>query len=69
MWTIWCVISSGERVAHKLVAVLHQLGDDLALLDPEAIHGFSILCQLAHGPWALEDDKQRVFDTIAAAAK
>ena len=60
--------SSGERVAHRLADALHKIGDDMALLDPEAIHGFHLLCQLASGPWALDADKERIFDTIAAAA-
>ena len=61
--------SSGERVAHKLAKALHQIGDDMALLDEDAIKGFYLLCLLAHGPWATEDSKSRVFQTIAQTAR
>jgi hypothetical protein len=60
--------SSGERVAHRLAKALHEIGDDLALLDADALDGFHTLCQLASGPWSTDDQKQRIFATIARCA-
>jgi hypothetical protein len=60
--------SSGERVANKLAKALHAIGDDMALLDDEAITGFHLLCQLTSGPWSTDADKERVFEMLAHAA-
>lgn len=61
--------SSGERTANKLAKTLNSLGDDMALLDADAILGFYHLCMLAHGPWATDEGKSHVFQIIAQAAR
>jgi hypothetical protein len=60
--------SSGERVAHRIAQALHDIGDDIALLDYDALDGFLTLCQLASGPWSTDEQKQRIFATIARCA-
>ncbi len=60
--------SSGERVANKLAKALQAIGDDMVLLDDDAITGFHLLCQLTGGPWATDADKARVFEMLAHAA-
>lgn len=59
--------SSGERVANKLAKAVKSIGDDMALLDLEAIEGFYVLCRLAHGPWGTDADKERIFEMLAKA--
>lgn len=60
--------SSGERTAHRLAAALHTIGDDMMLLDDDAVQGFCRLAQLAAGPFHTDDAKAIVFDTITKAA-
>lgn len=60
--------SSGERIAHRLAAALHTIGDNIMLLDDDAVQGFCLLTQLAAGPFHTDDSKAIVFDTIAKAA-
>jgi len=61
--------STGERVANRLACVLHELGDDMALLDEDAIRGFYQLAMAAHGPWPTDAAKSTVFTIIRKAAK
>ena len=61
--------STGERVAHRLAVALHEIGDDIALLDYDALDGFTTLCHLAAGPWPTEARKTGVFDAIARATR
>jgi hypothetical protein len=59
--------STGEQIAHRLARALHDVGDDMMLLDQECIEGFSSLCRLAAGPFHTDDQKTIVFDTIRKA--
>jgi hypothetical protein len=61
--------SSGERVAFQLAKTLDAIGDDMALLDSEAIDGFAVLCHLTGGPWKTDDDKARIFETLSRAVR
>lgn len=60
--------SSGERVAHRLAKALHEIGDDLALLDHDTVEGFCMLTKAANGPWQTDASKSEVFNLIALAA-
>ena len=59
--------SSGEKVARRLAVALHAIGDDMALLDADAIEGFHMLCRLAGGPWPTDESKATAFRLIARA--
>ena len=60
--------SSGERVANRLAKALHAIGDDLALLDPEAIEGACGLVRCMSGPWPTDRLKEVIFNTVRSAA-
>ena len=60
--------SSGEIVANKLAVALQAIGDDMAVLDLDAIQGFAKLCELASGPWPTEELKETVFYHVNLAA-
>lgn len=59
--------SSGERTAYRLAKALHDIGDDMMLLDADAVSGFATLCSLASGPFHTDEQKSLVFDIIARA--
>ena len=61
--------SSGERTAHRLAAALHQIGDDIALLDSVTLTGFLNLARAAAGPWRTDDAKHQIYQAIEAAGK
>ena len=60
--------STGERTAHKLASALHKVGDDIMLLDAEAIQGFCHLVHLAGGPFYKDEEKVIVYNTIEKSA-
>ncbi len=60
--------STGERTANKLAKALHAIGDDIMLLDLEALEGFFHLARLARGPFFTDHEKSLVYDTIAKSA-
>lgn len=60
--------SSGEKTANRLAATLHQIGDDMAVLDDSLFDGFILLCRAAHGPWPTDTAKESAFNHIAQAA-
>ena len=59
--------SNGERIAHRLAVALHQIGDDLALLDEMTLEGFVNIVRASACPWPTEDAKHQVSEAIAAA--
>lgn len=59
--------STGENTARRLATALAAIGDDMALLDEDAIHGFHNFCLLAHGPWHTDDQKHHCFEIIRQA--
>jgi hypothetical protein len=61
--------SSGERTAHRLATALHQIGDDMALLDAGTLEGFLKLARIAAGPWPTDESKHQIFSAIEAAGK
>lgn len=61
--------SSGERTAHRLAAALHDIGDDVALLDGATLEGFLALARAAAGPWRTDDAKHQIYQAIEAAGK
>lgn len=61
--------SSGERTAHRLAALLHDIGDDVALLDGATLEGFLALARAAAGPWRTDDAKHRIYTAIESAGK
>lgn len=60
--------STGENAAYQLAKTLYKLGDDMMILDREAIEGFNQLCLLASGPFPTDADKSAVYQAIAKAA-
>jgi len=61
--------STGQRTAHRLAAALHDIGDDIALLDGATLEGFQNLLRAAAGPWPTDEAKHQIFTAIAAAGK
>jgi hypothetical protein len=59
--------SSGERICRLLAENLAEIGDDIALLDPEALNGYLELCKLAAGPWQTDAEKDIAFSLIQSA--
>lgn len=59
--------SNSERIAHRLAVALHEIGDDLALLDETTLEGFVNIVRASAGPWPTEDAKHQVFQAIAVA--
>jgi hypothetical protein len=59
--------SNGERIAHRLAVALHEIGDDLALLDETTLEGFVNIVRASAGPWPTEDAKYQVIQAIAVA--
>lgn len=59
--------SSGEKVANKLAKALRTIGDDAALLDPQAIEGACLLLRAMAGPWPTDESKAAVFRVLEAA--
>jgi hypothetical protein len=59
--------SNGERIAHRLAVALHEIGDDLALLDETTLEGFFNIVRASACPWPREDANHQVFEAIAAA--
>ena len=61
--------STGQRTAHRLAAALHEIGDDIALLDTSILEGFANLLRAASGPWPTDEARHQIFTAIAAAGK
>lgn len=61
--------SRGEWVCHKLAAVLHELDDDLMLLDADAVQGAAELMRAAAGPFSSTRAKQAIYLMIAEAGR
>ena len=59
--------SKGEWVCYKIAATLHQLDDDLMLLDAEAAKGAAELIRIAAGPFSSAKGKDAIFQMIKAA--
>lgn len=60
--------SSGEKTAHRLAVALHNIGDDLAVLDSTVLLGALDLMRCMSGPWPTDASKEAVFRCVASAA-
>lgn len=56
--------SSGEKVALKLALAFAEIGDDICLLDREAIQGATLLLKAMAGPWATDYEKHAVYSVL-----
>jgi hypothetical protein len=60
--------AGGEKICNRLAKALEKIGDDLALLDPDAIDGAHGLMRLMGGPWPTYESKETVFNMVHRAA-
>lgn len=56
--------SSGEKVALKLAQAFAEIGDDICLLDREAIQGATLLLKAMAGPWATDFERNAVYSVL-----
>lgn len=60
--------SSGEKIANNVAKALHKIGDDLAVLDPDAIEGIRDLIRCMAGPYPTDKFKETTFAIVKRAA-
>ena len=60
--------ASGEKTCRALAQALHKIGDDVMILDPDAIEGFCVLLRSMAGPFDTWDQKERVYDLVRKVA-
>jgi len=60
--------SSGERVANRVARALEEIGDDMALLDCQAIEALCEVLRTMAGPWQSQQQKDVIFQGVERAA-
>ena len=60
--------ASGEITCRALALALHKIGDDVMLLDEDAIEGFCATLRMMVGPFSTYDQKEKVYNMVRRAA-
>lgn len=60
--------TNAEKVANRIAKTLHTIGDDICLLDSDALQGLCEVLHLMHGPWPTYESKEAIYELVRKSA-